>query len=130
MIIYVESSAAVKLVVSEPETAALEDFLDGMHEAGNTIVSSTLLETEVRRAAARAEVSQVLATEALDRFDLIDLGRAVYSAAGLLPSSNLRSLDAIHVAAALSVSADLVVSYDARQIEAATATGLRVASPA
>jgi predicted nucleic acid-binding protein len=47
----------------------------------------------------------------------------------LLPGRNLRSLDALHVAAALRVGADVMITYDTRQADAAGASGLRVESP-
>ncbi len=104
-------------------------FLDGFAAENHVIASSVLLETELRRTALRANVPQPLATAVLDRLDLVELDRATFAAAALIPDPNLRSLDALHLAAALRVGADLFVSYDERQIASAGGLGLHVVSP-
>jgi len=131
VIVYVESSAAVKLLFREAETDALATFLDDVAaDPQASLVSSTILETELRRAAVRAEAAQPSVTAILDRVDIVDLDRSVFTSAGTLPGGQLRSLDTLHIAAALKVDADIMVSYDARQIAAAEAAGLRTRSPA
>ncbi len=131
MIIYVESSAAAKLLAREAETNVLMDALDRLTEDSSThLVSSLILETELRRLAVRAELAQPDVTEVLDRFELVDLDRSVFTSAGILPGKHLGSLDALHIAAALKLDADLMISYDARQIAAAESVGLRTLSPA
>ena len=129
MIIYLESSAATKLLLREPETPAMRDFLNGFAAEGHAVVSSQLVETELRRAAQRAGASQAAATAVLDRLDLLDVDRSTFAAAGLLPDPLLRSLDALHVASAMRVSADIFVTYDDRQTTAAHRAGLHVVSP-
>jgi predicted nucleic acid-binding protein len=130
VIVYVESSAAVKLFGLEPESDALVSYLDELaDETATTLVSSAILETEVRRAAVRAGLAQSRATAILDRFEIVEFGRSVYTAAGVLPGRQLRSLDALHIAAAFKVDADVMLSYDMRQIAAADAAGLRTVSP-
>lgn len=47
----------------------------------------------------------------------------------LLPGDSLRSLDALHLAAAVRLGADVVLTYDARMIGAATELGFAVVSP-
>jgi predicted nucleic acid-binding protein len=131
LIVYVESSAAVKLFGRERESDALVSYLDGLAaDADTVLVSSPLLETEVRRAAVRAGLAQSRATAIIDRVAILELDRSVYTAAGVLPGSGLRSLDALHVAAAFKVDAELMLTYDTRQIAAAEAAGLRTLSPA
>lgn len=130
MIVYVESSAAVKLILEEAESAAMADFLNGFALEAHAVVGSTLVETELRRAATRGGAPQSAATEVLSRLDIVDIERSTFAAAGLLPGPTLRSLDALHIAAALAVSADLFVSYDDRQIAAAEQAGFHVVSPA
>jgi predicted nucleic acid-binding protein len=131
VIVYVESSAAVKLLVREAETTALVAFLDRAAEVPDTyLVSSTILETELRRVAVRGELAQRDVTVVLDHFDIVDLDRSVFTSAGTLPGRNLGSLDALHIAAALKADADVMLSYDARQIFAAEEVGLRALSPA
>jgi predicted nucleic acid-binding protein len=93
-------------------------------------VSSSLLETELRRLADRAGIPQLAVTEVLRCFTLVDVERGSFREAGLiLPGSALRSLDALHIAVAVRVAADEFITYDLRQAEAAQAVGLTVVRP-
>ena len=125
---YVDSSALVKLVVEEPESAALERHLAGER----ALVTSRLALVEVSRATAIANP----AAEVRDETDrllascmLVDVTDALLRAAAELTSLPVRSLDAIHLASALRVGADELVAYDRRLTTAASATGLAVVSP-
>ena len=129
MILYVETSAAAKLLVDEPASSRLAARLDDAVDADDAILSSTLLETELRRLAVRAELAQSAVTQLLARFDLMEIDRSLYWEAGLLPGPHLRSLDALHLAAALRVGADIMVTYDHRQADAAASAGLPVLTP-
>ncbi len=129
MIAYIESSAAAKLLVSEAASATLADYLDQLAAGESSLISSVLLETELRRLAVRDNLQQLVVTALLDRLDVIDLDREMYREAGLLPEKTLRSLDAIHVAAGLRGGADVMVTYDGRQAAAAALSGLRVVAP-
>ena len=122
MIVYVETSAAAKLLLREAESVRLREHLDALPDPP---VSCLLLETELRRLAPRHDVPQSAVTAVLERFVLVDVDRSVLREAGLLPGRNLRSLDALHVAAALQCDADVMISYDDRQIAAAETAGLR-----
>lgn len=127
---YLDTSAAAKLLVEEAESDALAGFLDRAADAGDTLGSSRLLETELRRLAIRCAIAQEHVTLVLERLDLLVPDDEVFRTAGLLPGPVLRSLDALHVAAALRWSADAVVTYDERQALAARGVGLDVAAPA
>ena len=130
MIVYVDTSAAMKLVVEEPETAGVTDYLQA--RAGeNALVSSLLLHTEMHRAASRhpAQIDRQSVTDVLSTVTLVDVGRVDLLTAGAL-GGGLRSLDAIHVATALRIGADEVVAYDRELIHAASEAGLRVVTPA
>jgi predicted nucleic acid-binding protein len=120
--VYVETSAAAKLLVEEEASVRLAAHLDGQAEPP---VSCLVLETELRRLAVRVDVAQARVTDLLARFDLLEPDRALYREAGLLAGRHLRSLDAVHVAAALRLDADVLLSYDRRQLDAAEAVGLR-----
>lgn len=122
MIVYVETSAAAKLLVEEEESDRLAGYLDGLVEPP---ASCLILETELRRLAVRIGFPQAAVTTVLERFDLLETDRSLYREAGMLPGPHLRSLDALHVAAALRLDADVIVSYDRRQLDAAWAVGLR-----
>jgi predicted nucleic acid-binding protein len=125
---YLDSSAIVKLVVREPESAALRRYL----RRRSPFVSSALARTEVLRALLPAGGDAVAAgRRALARLDLVRVNDRVLNGAALLLPPELCSLDAIHLATAALIGADLgtVVTYDERMGEAARQQGLRVASP-
>ncbi|MBV9144258.1 MAG: PIN domain-containing protein [Pseudonocardiales bacterium] len=129
MILYIETSAAAKLLVEEPASTRLAARLDTAVDQGDALLSSMLLETELRRLALRVELAQTAVTHLLEHFDLVETDRSLYREAGLLPGPHLRSLDALHLAAALRVGADVMVTYDRRQTDAADAAGLPVVAP-
>lgn len=123
--IYLDTSAAVKLISDEQESDGLRSYLDG----GPTLVSSDLLETELRRIGIRHDIDQVLITTVLDGVTLTPLTRDQFREAGLYPQAGLRSLDALHLAGALGIEASAILTYDSRLAEAARAHGLEVVAP-
>jgi predicted nucleic acid-binding protein len=129
VILYVETSAAAKLIIEEPESSRLAAHLDRAVDQDDGLLSSMLLETELRRLAVRTGVAQSVVTRLLERLDLLEIDRSLYREAGLLPGPHLRSLDAIHVAAALRANADAMVTYDLRQADTADSVGLSVQTP-
>lgn len=129
MAYYVDSSALVKLIVSEPETTRLRRWLG---EVGDEVLSSDLARAEVLRAVRRVAPDRVTrARQALDSVDLIQLTTATYEEAGRLEPRTLRTLDALHLASALSLGDDLegIVCYDERLAEAAEIHGIFVIAP-
>ena len=127
-LVYLDSSAFVKLVVPEPETSALVAHL----RRSQVAVSATLLRTEALRAAIRHSPERVRDTRlALRAVAFIDLSRDLLDQAGMLLSPGVRSLDAVHVATALSLGDDLdeLITYDVRMAAAASASGPPVSSP-
>ncbi len=126
--LYLDSSALVKLMVKEPETAALSAFL----ATRPAWVSSSLAKVELLRAARRMGVSPVAARELVDRVALIPMGDDVLEHASLLLPTTLRTLDAIHAATALRLRDRLggVVTYDARMTASLADLGIRVVAPA
>ena len=129
MIAYLESSAAGKLLAREPESDALAEFLSGTGEPLG-LVSSILLDTELRRIATRHSIPQTSVSAVLRRVGLVVPTRAFFHEAGLLPGAWLRSLDALHLITAIKTGSDVVISYDRRLIEAAESVGLTTLSPA
>ena len=104
--IYLDTSAFVKLIQGEPETPALQAFLTD--HAGSPLVSSALLVVETRRAVLRQAPGQLARADLLlTRIDQVDITSAVLEAASRLPDPSLRSLDAIHLATALQLGQDL-----------------------
>jgi predicted nucleic acid-binding protein len=126
--VYLDTSAAAKLLVEEPESAELSAYLDEL-DADEQILSTALLETELRRFGVRLNLAQVAVTELLARVGLVEPNRSVFYEAGLLPGNHLRSLDALHLATAIRVDASPIVAYDPQLLVAARSLGLETASP-
>lgn len=130
MIVYLDTSAIGKLIADEPETSPLRAHLDGVVAQGRAeLVSAYLAETELRRMATRTGIPQTAVTEVLSRLALMEMDRNLFRDAGLLAGTSLRSLDALHIAAALQTAADEFITYDLRQQQAAEAVGLPVRAP-
>jgi uncharacterized protein len=129
-VIYLDTSAFVKLIRGERETSALEAFLRERPEA--PLVSSALLVLETRRAILRQAPDQLARADLLlTRIDQVHITRAVLEAASRLPDPALRSLDALHLATALQLDRDLeaLVTYDSRLAAAAGRQRLPVVTP-
>jgi uncharacterized protein len=129
-VIYLDSSALMKLVRQEDETAPLAQWLAERPE--QPVVTSELGRVEVLRAARRAG-GQVLAEAraVVADVDLVPLDRAVQDLACDIGDPLPRSLDALHLASAVLLSKDLIafIAYDHRLADAAQAIGLVVTIP-
>jgi uncharacterized protein len=129
MIHYLDTSAALKLVIDEPESAALARHLTRAKRAGDDLVASMLMFTELHCAATRrGAISRDAIIGVLNAMTLVDvqrgdLLRAATSAWGL------RSADAIHLAVALRLEVDTLIAYDAELLASARLTGLTATSP-
>ena len=125
-LVYADTSALGALLVAQPETPALVEWLD---QTPTRLVASDLLETELRRIALREGRDQAKVSMILDGVSLAALDRATYRSAGLLPMPYLRTLDALHLEAAIRLDVDAVLTYDRRLGEAAQTAGLTVIAP-
>jgi uncharacterized protein len=126
--VYLDSSALVKLVIAEPESAALQRFL----RSRRVRVTSSLAKVEVRRAVRlQGEPAWDRVTKILARLRLLAIDNSILDAAAALDTRVLRSLDAIHLASALALGDDLdcVVTYDRRMSDAAGFLGVVVRAP-
>jgi uncharacterized protein len=124
---YVDASAFVKLVFPERESHVLLAATDGWR-----LASSALLQVEaVRAVRRRAPDREAAVRKRLGSVDIVEIGLAIREAACTLPDPHLRSLDAIHLATALSLGehCGTVFTYDDRLIAAAQAHGLPVTVP-
>jgi len=125
---YMDTSAIVKLVVREPESAALRRYL----RRKRPLVTSALARTEVARALLPLGPDVVArGEEVLRRLDIVRMNDQILKAAGSMLPVELRSLDAIHLATALALGRDLarVCSYDSRMAAGAGVLGLVVVAP-
>ncbi len=127
--VYVDSSALVKLVVEEPDSSALRTYL----QVADHLYASHIASVEVRRAVRRhsAPAAMDQAELVLETIRFIELDEATARAAGTSDPLHLRTLDAIHLGAALELGDECAafVSYDARLNAAAEAAGLTVSVP-
>ena len=128
--VYVDSSALLKLVLPEPERPALERALSRWPDR----ISSVILAIECRRIAVRAGVPRGLRSrldEEIDAVALIRLDETVQRLAGSIGPRGLRSLDAIHLATALSCGdyPEAFITYDDRLAAAARSLNLNVLQP-
>lgn len=126
---YLDSSAFVKTIVDEPQSASLANWLGDWPD----MASSMLLRAEAPRAVSRQDPSALRRVrETIELLYLIPVSESLLDAAGRLSPPAMRTLDAIHVAAALSLGSELgvFVTYDRRMFDAARRLGLPVASPA
>jgi hypothetical protein len=133
-VIYIDTSAAMKLVRSEAHSAELSSWLDD--RSGVPVVSSVLIEVELLRAAIRSGQARVnRASDVLRGIGVVTLSPAVIARAVGYVDPDLRSLDAIHLATAEHVvsttneALDAFLAYDERLLAAARKIGLTVAAP-
>jgi len=127
-VVYLDSSALVKLVIGEPESRALRGYLGDVPER----VSCALARVEVLRAVRGHGAAAVTrARRTLQRVHLVQVDEELLDAAAALDPRVLRSLDAIHLAAAQLFGGELtaVVTYDRRMAAAAALIDLPVAAP-
>jgi uncharacterized protein len=128
--IYLDSSALLKLLFEESESAALAQWVS--EQAGTPMVTSELAKVEVVRAARHLDADAVPAARVLmSQLDLIPLNSGLLEQAADVGEPLLRTLDAIHLASALSIQADLTafLAYDIRLVAAAKAAGIESTRP-
>ena len=127
-VVYLDSSAIVKLAVREPESAALRAYL----RRRRPLVSSALARAEVTRALLPlGEAAVRRGHDVLAGIDLIRVTDRILVAAGSLKPEELRTLDAIHLATAQQIEANLsrIVTYDERMTAAAQLAGWHAVAP-
>lgn len=130
--IYADTSALVKLAVTEPESAALRAWFTA--HAGEPVATSVLTEVELSLALARRGLPPSATAAVISGLYLVELGAPVRSRAAGYGHLGLRSLDAIHAASASELALRtgqevVVVGYDAGLLEACRTLGLTGVSP-
>ena len=128
MIIYVDTSAVLKLVLEEKESPSAAEYLTKAASKGNQLTASMLLYTELHCAGHRRGIPGELVNTILGSINLLDVARSDLMYAAALPG-RLRSADAIHLATAIRLQADVLMAYDAELLAAAVDSGLNVLSP-
>lgn len=128
--IYLDTSAFLKTVLTEVQSPALRSYLETVDDP--RFISSTLLTVEARRSVLRNDATRLPRTDvALDQVEQVEMSDVVLEKASRLPDPLLRTLDAIHVATAVLIreDVDVLITYDKRMLAVAAAHGLPVAAP-
>jgi len=127
-IAYVDASALVKLVLAEPESGALERW----YVESDRVLTSLVGIIETRRAVARRPHDPTQLEDVVGRIEILGINARLAQSAALIRPTEVRTLDAIHLATALGVGPGLTsfVTYDDRLAAAARGLGLAVVSPA
>lgn len=128
--LYVDTSALAKTILTEPGSEAVLALLAPLRS--DEVWSSEVTRTELVRAVARAPGGRPdLARQRLRRATLVAVTTSLLETAAALTPATVRSLDAIHLATALSLGSDLdaVLTYDERMADAARDHGLTVLAP-
>lgn len=128
-----DTSALTKLLIAEPETPELRTWLAAQGDQGEYAATSALSRVELMRVVARygepgeAERARYL----FDGLDILPLTEPVITLAETIGPATLRSLDAIHLAAAAQIKRELTVfvTYDHRLLDGCREVGLATASP-
>jgi predicted nucleic acid-binding protein len=130
-VVYVDSSALLKRVVVEAESTALRELLRETAGAGHLLTASSIAWLEVWRSLRRAAASDVagLTDAAFSGVAEFPLTNGLVVRARRVGDDHLRSLDALHLASAIGVQADVMVTYDERLAAASRLVGMTVRSP-
>lgn len=125
---YLDTSAAMKLVIEEKESGELAQVLDGL-DSDDVLVASWLLSAELLCAASRRRgIDERSVHAVLESIVLVDVERSDLVDAPTV-GRGLRPQDALHLAAAVRLNAEVLVSYDDEQAEAARRAGMAVLAP-
>ena len=130
-VIYVDSSALLKRVLIEPQSEALTQALRTHHGEGDLLVSSSLAWVEIWRGLRRLGIEDLADTVASTTAGIAEypVSTQTFLLARTIGTDLLRTLDALHLAAAVSVGAEQVMTYDERLSEAARGLGLTILTP-
>jgi len=124
---YIDSSAIIKLIKPEKESAAL------IKKLPSTLIASRISRVEVTRTIIRYEPDLLDATyDVLADIQMVPVEDAIVTIAENLPQFiELRSLDSLHIASALAIKNVLkgIITYDKEMVIAAEALGFKTLSP-
>lgn len=129
--IYLDTSAAAKLIHPEAESAALAVFLT--ERIATPLVSSTLLYPELVRAVSRHRPDLAgRAVALIQRIMTVPLATDIVMSAATIGTPSLPTLDALHLSTSATIGSELTafITYDKRLADAATGIGLAVVAPA
>lgn len=126
--LYVDTSALLKRIFAEPETQFVRTLLRERASVGGLLTSSELTWVEVARAFRRGAVEDVehAVSAACSGVAPLPLSGIVLARARAVGPPGLRTLDAIHLAAALEAGVSELLTFDRRLAEAARYAGVQV----
>lgn len=127
--ILLDTSALAKLLVEEKESVMLRSALSSGAMQGETFAISRVAVVELQRLCIRLDLAPEHVRPVLQPFHLLRLTEAMMLVAARLPYRQLGTLDALHVATALTAEARGLMTYDIHQSKAAEAEGLAVSHP-
>lgn len=127
MIVYLDTSAVMKVLVEETESGQVRDLVVNASARDAVLVSSRLLQVELHRIAFREGLNALDVDRVLAHVNLIDITRSVVEEAGGIPH-HVRILDAIHLATAMQLldSEVTILTYDVQMAEVANRLGLEL----
>jgi predicted nucleic acid-binding protein len=124
---YIDSSAILKLIKPEKESAAL------IKKLPSALIASRISRVEVTRTIIRYEPDLLDSTyDVLADIQMVPVEDSIITIAENLPQFiNLRSLDSLHIASALAIKNVLkgIITYDKEMVIAANALGFKTLSP-
>lgn len=124
MIIYLDASVAVSAIKDEEGSSEIRRMLDELTDHPHLVLSGRLLETEMRRTARRLGISMSVVDSALHAIAIVEHEKSDFRRAGSFEAPNLGSLDALHLAMALRLEADVMLTRDRSLASACEAEGL------
>jgi uncharacterized protein len=124
---YLDSSAIVKLVVAEPGSGSMHRW----YVEAQRVITSRVGIVETVRASSRTTFDAPHRDRVITDLEVVELDASIAEASARAQPATLRTLDAIHLATALTLLPDLdaFVTYDDRLAAAARALGLPVVRP-
>jgi len=124
VIAYLDASVAVAVMKDDEDGDVVRTFLDRLNPETNTLVSGRLLETEMRRTAHYLGLSGHLLDATMANIAIVEHERVDFRRAGDFTAPHLGSLDALHLATALRVQADVMITRDHKLAAACEGEGL------
>jgi predicted nucleic acid-binding protein len=128
VIAYLDASVAVAVMKDDEDGDVVREFLDRLDGEMNTILSGRLLETELRRSAHRLGISAQVVEATLENVAIVEHEKTDFRRAGFIDVTSLGGLDALHLATALRVQADVMITRDRTLAAACEAEGLSLLS--
>lgn len=126
MIAYLDTSCAAALLKREEKSQEISDYLSEWTDDGHLLVAGELLATELNRVANRFGIEVHKVHAIIEALNLVAHTSSDFRLAGQIPGSRLGSLDALHLATALRIGVDALMSDDAELVSASEVVGIPV----